>query len=155
MHHLVPTGQLHIYIIIYIQFGVFLWWSRRGTTSYFMHISAGKLSREALLYLYYHLQLYTDNKIPGTNMGPIWVLSAPDRPRVGSMNLAIWVYFGIESHSRHGKQPFWDNRDTTVYYRKISNISRTKSQNLNDSRIVLQLSLPNPLKSGVKSRMKM
>ena len=31
----------------------------------------------------------------------------------------------------------------------------TKSQNLNVSRLVLQLSLPNPLKPGVKSRMKM
>ena len=41
------------------------------------------------------------------------------------------------------------------YYRKISNISRTISQNLNDSCLVLQLSLPNPLKPGVKSRMKM
>ena len=40
-------------------------------------------------------------------------------------------------------------------YRKISNIRRTKSQNLNDSRLVLQLSLSNPLKPGVKSRMKM
>ena len=35
------------------------------------------------------------------------------------------------------------------------NISYTKSQNLNVSRPVLQLSLPNPLKPGVKSRMKM
>ena len=40
-------------------------------------------------------------------------------------------------------------------YRKVSNVSRTKSQKWNDSRLVLQLSLPNPLKSGVKSRMKM
>ena len=37
-----------------------------------------------------------------------------------------------------------------VTYRKISNIRRTKSQNLNDSRLVLQLSLPNLLKPGVK-----
>ena len=35
-------------------------------------------------------------------------------------------------------------------YRKISNISRTKSQNLNDSRLVLHLSLPNLLKPAVK-----
>ena len=41
-----------------------------------------------------------------------------------------------------------------IYYRKISNIRRTKSQNLNNYRLVLQLSLPNPLKPGVKSRMK-
>ena len=40
-------------------------------------------------------------------------------------------------------------------YRKISNISRTKSPDLNVSRLVLQLSLPNPMKPGVKSRMKM
>ena len=40
-------------------------------------------------------------------------------------------------------------------YRKVSNIRGTKSQNLNDSRRVLQLSLPNRLKPGVKSRMKM
>ena len=40
-------------------------------------------------------------------------------------------------------------------YRKISNISRTKSPNLNVSRLVLQLSVPNPMKPDVKSRMKM
>ena len=40
-------------------------------------------------------------------------------------------------------------------YRKISNIRRTKFQNLNDSHLVLKSSLPNPLKPGVQSRMKM
>ena len=40
-------------------------------------------------------------------------------------------------------------------YQKISNIGRTKSQNLNVSCLVLQLSLPNPLKPGFKSTMKM
>ena len=30
-----------------------------------------------------------DNKIHGANMGPTWVLSAPDGPHVGPMNLAI------------------------------------------------------------------
>ena len=39
-------------------------------------------------------------------------------------------------------------------YRQISNISRTKSQNFNVSRLILQLPLPNPFKPGVKSRMK-
>ena len=41
------------------------------------------------------------------------------------------------------------------YCRQTFNISRTKSQNSNVSRLVLLLSLPNPLKQGVKSRMKM
>ena len=40
-------------------------------------------------------------------------------------------------------------------YRQILNIRCTKSQNLNVSRLTLQLSLPNPLKPGVKSKMKM
>ena len=40
-------------------------------------------------------------------------------------------------------------------YRQISNIRHTKSQNLNISRLVLHLSLPNLLKPCVKLRMKM
>ena len=40
-------------------------------------------------------------------------------------------------------------------YCQISNTSRTKSQNFNDSHLILQLSLPNILKPCVKSRMKM
>ena len=40
-------------------------------------------------------------------------------------------------------------------YRKTSSISRTKSQNLNVSSILLQLSSLNPLKPGIKLRMKM
>ena len=40
-------------------------------------------------------------------------------------------------------------------YRKTSSISPAKSHNLNVSNLVLQLPLFNPLKPGVKSRMKM
>ena len=42
-----------------------------------------------------------------------------------------------------------------VNYRKISNISGTQNQNLNDSRLIMQMPFPNALKPGVKSRMKM
>ena len=31
-----------------------------------------------------------DSKVHGANMGPTWVLSAPDRPHIGPMNFAIW-----------------------------------------------------------------
>ena len=31
---------------------------------------------------------YPDSKVHGANMGPTWVLSAPDGPCVGPMNLA-------------------------------------------------------------------
>ena len=47
------------------------------------------------------------------------------------------------------------NSKSTTNYRQVSNIRRTKSQHLKDSRTVLRLSLPNPLKPDVKSRMKM
>ena len=61
-----------------------------------------------------------------------------------------------------GKRGWGENdvleHDVVLHYRKyckISNISRTKYQNLNDSRLILQLSLPNPLKPDVKSWMEM
>ena len=39
-----------------------------------------------------------DSKVHGANMGPTWVLSAPDGPHVGPMNLAIWgVITGLQS----------------------------------------------------------
>ena len=40
-------------------------------------------------------------------------------------------------------------------FRQVSNIRRAESQRLKDSRTVLRLSLSNPLKPDVKSRMKM
>ena len=44
----------------------------------------------------------------------------------------------------------------TLNYRQTSDINRTKFQNLNISRLVLQLSLPYPLKPGIiKSRLNM
>ena len=35
------------------------------------------------------LKRIPDGKVRGANVGPTWVLSAPDGPHVGSMNLAI------------------------------------------------------------------
>ena len=36
---------------------------------------------------------FLDNKVHEANMGPTWVLSAPDGPQVGPMNLAIRVVY--------------------------------------------------------------
>ena len=38
-----------------------------------------------------------DSKVHGTNMGPTWVLLAPDGPHVGPMNLAIRVPYLVVS----------------------------------------------------------
>ena len=37
-------------------------------------------------------------KVHGANMGPTWVLSSPDGPHVGPMNLAIRVIKQIFKH---------------------------------------------------------
>ena len=75
---------------------------------------------------------FPDNKVHGANMGPTWVLSAPDGPHTGPMNLAIrdtmayvrsicvyrtanWVLIslGIELSPVSQKVSTWidDNRD--------------------------------------------
>ena len=42
-------------------------------------------------------RIYPDSKVQGANMGPTWVLSAPDGPHVGPMNLAIRVKITLRS----------------------------------------------------------
>ena len=39
-----------------------------------------------------------DSKVHGANMGPTWVLSAPDGPHVGLMNFAIRVDFQSKAY---------------------------------------------------------
>ena len=62
------------------------------------------------------------------------------------LNLPCWIYC---------KAPSLCRKLMKRTYRKVFNIRRTKSLNWNDSHLVLKLSLPNPLKPCVKSRMKM
>ena len=38
------------------------------------------------------VRICPDRKVHGANMGPTWVLSAPDRTHVAPMNLAISVH---------------------------------------------------------------
>ena len=45
---------------------------------------------------YDYVFIYPDSKVHGANMGPTRVLSAPDGPLVGPMNLAIRVYMSVE-----------------------------------------------------------
>ena len=44
---------------------------------------------------------YPDSEVQGANMGPTWVLSAPDGPHVGPMNLAIRVIMPKSSLSHY------------------------------------------------------
>ena len=61
-------------------------------------------------------------------------------------NAFIWNELGTESSAGRWK---------TTDYHQTSNTGRTRYKTLHVSRLVLQLSLSNPFKRGIKSRMKM
>ena len=67
--------------------------------------------------------------------------------------IIIDLYNGLMLNRHQGI--IYDKNIMQYMYRQVSNIRRTKPQHLRDSRTVLRLSLPNPLKPDVKSRMKM
>ena len=82
------------------------------------------------------------------------------------VNTFFLLHHGCGAHLNYLKSQWWWDIDLShsgqskkdhqfANYRQVSNIRRTKSQHLKDSRTVLRLSLPNPLKPDVKSRMKM
>ena len=65
----------------------------------------------------------TDSKVHGANMGPTWVLSAPDGPHVGPMNLAIRDNNGIRMSHGGFNEP--SVSDIEYVYPQPSNIRRT------------------------------
>ena len=77
--------------------------------------------------------------------------------------LSLYNAMGLWIPLQHNTMPYIANFIQRVniinheagMYRKISNMSHTKSPNLNVPRLVLQLSLPNQMKPSVKSGMKM
>ena len=95
----------------------------------------------------------------------IWVslmLSQEFQPMAAQLSkkavLPLAKLFATCRHNVSNTSTVWFNyfsKNKKKCYRKISNIRRTKSPSLNVSCLVLQLSLPNPMKPSVKSRMKM
>ena len=70
-------------------------------------------------------------------------------------NQMEWRGLGLSAAWRLGGWGDGINSCSLQEYRQISDISCTNSHTLNVSCLLLQLSLPNPLNSGIKSRMKM
>ena len=82
--------------------------------------------------------------------------------KIGVIDLSLEGHFGSLTHNARKFVLSTNCRhagDTTVLLseinRQVSNIRRTKSKHLKDSCTVLRVSLLNPLKPDVKSRMKM
>ena len=68
-------------------------------TSYFFRkwwTNSGNINERNLRSDLFHriITRHPDSKVHGANMGPIWVLSAPDGPQVGPTNLAIRANLG-------------------------------------------------------------
>ena len=61
-------------------------------------------------------QTLPDSEVHGANMGPTWVLSAPDGPHVGPTNLAIrTVYLNNDQHGRQNTlEIFRDKYDLVI-----------------------------------------
>ena len=57
---------------------------------------------------------YQDNKVHGANMGPTWVLSAPDGPHVRPMNLVIRVWLHRCEVTHWNKQSYCVTTDVSV-----------------------------------------
>ena len=67
----------------------------------------------------------------------------------GRLVLAFTITHSIQCACHHNPT---SALGISLKYRKIFNISRTQSQNLNEFRLVLQLSLPNPLNQVLSRR---
>ena len=80
-----------------------------------------------------------------------WLIFVSENKRV--IKMMACCLFSTKALSEPKGQCRWVS--ARKMYRKLSNIRRTKFQNFNDSRLVLQLFLSYPLKPGVKSRMKL
>ena len=69
------------------------------------------------------LQDNPDSKVHGANMGPTWVLSAPDGPHFGPMNIAIRVNYLLThtchqiTRSRAWRSQAWNTRVLKLIWR--------------------------------------
>ena len=59
--------------------------------------------------LSHNIHMYQDSNVHDANMGPTWVLSAPDGPHVGPMNLAIRVFIicNLVNHNLGKNTDLW------------------------------------------------
>ena len=100
--HIIQPIGFTLYITTYVPCTVILL-AERSSTSMGFWVVKGMIQHHTTMQLYHHRRFSTkvylrDMKhemnswgqhVLGANMGPIWVMSAPDGPHVGPMNLTI------------------------------------------------------------------
>ena len=80
-----------------------------------------------------------DSKVHGANMGPTWVLSAPDGPHVSPMNLAIWDVVHWNGTNRF-QWKLNQNTDTRYKYLFATQIAKTFKLTLIEHWLWLEIS---------------
>ena len=71
---------------------------------------------------------FPDGKVNGANMGPTWVLSAPDGPHVGHMNLAnrdIIVFKDVTSFLKRYQMKGWSQEQLPLAPQDLLQLIRT------------------------------
>ena len=88
---------------IMIQINLFTLHHFRHRMIHVMAVWSGSIFIHAPISRYYFIQTIPNSKVHGPNMGPTWVLSAPDGSHVGPMNFAprgILVLRGLCNNCR-------------------------------------------------------
>ena len=110
------------------------------------HITGGLSVNYGISHTYVLEIPYLGNKVHGANMGPTWVLLAPDGPNLGPMNVAIgdnlpldqrFVWWGRccskkwNSPTSIGRYNFGIHSDTTVKHAESNNTNAPNTNNTN------------------------
>ena len=107
-----------------------------------------------------YLQNITDNRARSLALSTVAITLSYnfEDGQYHRVEVVVWValnYWITEGRSAVHRRAFVYYSQSITGYRQTSNIRRIKFQNLNVSRLVLQMSLPNSLKPDVESRTKM
>ena len=137
------TGKVALMPVLQL----FIWYSATCCAIFFMPTWVDEFIH-TYMYMYIHVMGFTVRSHSQKRYSNI--IFVQSRGHCLSCIYTSWYRPGLSLH-KHGNQ----QNCYYVNYHKISNIRRTESQHLNDSHLVLQLSVPNPLKPGAKPRMKM
>ena len=115
---LTPSGLLRIYWPS--NWRVLIWDSRSWSSMMVTKILVSTSTRPKQPLLATNSEAIPDSKVHGANMGPTWVLSAPDGPHVGRINLVIrdhkWSVFLRYNHwTNNSRVTCTENGDVSWY----------------------------------------
>ena len=89
-----------------------------------IHYSSQNRNTTAKRKYWTRLNSHPDTKVHGANMGPTWVLSAPDGPHVRPMNLAIRAVLYITMEASTTENFCWTPDDSSANKGNITTVKK-------------------------------